>query len=388
MDQQIEYLCMLPVDVLRSIIHELDYESASNLVKICESNIRYELVKLECDRRMSVLQYLEETFTHTHELLRSMARADAYIWGGKAAAFFIRNSATNNSSWNISVPTYGPNLVTLMRTLERCGVVWNTVLDDVREIFAKGHGFITVDTTKYRAYSTSIIDVAINEFHYEFILEPRTSNSGAVEIHVENKWVRVKNTKFNNDSFLRHSVWTCTGYINHAHSRTKVRIGGEPKYEMNALARCHSSCMQAIISPHVAIHLFGKLACSSKSRAWTTNTAIIVGGHCLEYKELERGGFVYERPAITEGWQSPNSESATVVRYSNSTGFSPNVVNADIEYYCSMSWQILDSHIQFEPPRAMRYHRLRCVLTISDKEANEQGDKYLRKYVPRSSSLF
>jgi hypothetical protein len=384
MPYNIEYLAAVPIDILRDIVQELDAVSATELMKLCESNPRYRSVGLECKRRLSVPLYLSQTFGDSKKLLRAMAACDAYIWGGKALGFYVTNKLSDSLTWNISVPRHSPQVAVLMRALEDMGVVWRTAIDDVRVIFEKGKGEVIMDSQKYRRYTEEIHNVAIQEYGYYVDLSIHIDLSARIQISVNDKRVWVENPGFHHDSFTRRCDWTCTGVLKRPDFTDRIRIGGEEFGCMDAMINSHSSCMQAFISPHVSVHLYGKLACAMSTYGWHERLQLQTGGGAIAWDTIRRCGFKY-RSASTSTRIGTDNESV-VVPYTDACDIPLDVSSADAMFYTSIRWEQKSGGLtSLTMPYVRGVRERRELAEELCKTFDYHIDKhlsYLNKYVP------
>lgn len=384
MSHNVEYLAAVPADVLRDIVQELDAVSATELMKLCGSNSRYKLVELECKRRLSVPLYLTQTFGDGEKLLRTMAACDAYIWGGKALGFYITNKLSDSSSWNISVPRHSDRTAILMKTLEDMGVVWRTAVDDVRVILQKGCGETIMDSYKYRRYMREIHNIAIQEYGYYVDFVENIDTSKKVRISVNGKYVSVQRLGFHDDSFTRQCDWTCTGILERSGFTDRIRIGGEEFGSMDAMVNTHSSCMQAFISPHVSVHLYGKLACSMNTYGWYERLQLQANSGPIAWNTIRRCGFRYiDAPSTSR--DATDDESFTVL-YTSACGAHPDVSSADATFYTSVEWKQksggLTSLVMSNVRSVIQRRGLSEELCKTIEYGTDKHTQYFYKYVP------
>lgn len=384
MSHNIEYLATVPTDILRDIVQELDAVSATELMKLCDSNSRYKLVALECKRRLSIPLYLSQTFGDGKRLLRAMAVCDAYIWGGKALGFYVTNKLSDSSSWNISVPRHSDRTAILMKTLEDMGVVWRTAVDDVRVILQKGCGETIMDSYKYRRYMREIHNLAIQEYGYYVDFVENIDTYKKVRISVNGKYVSVQRLGFHDDSFTRQCDWTCTGILERSGFTDRIRIGGEEFGCMSAMINTHSSCMQAFISPHVSVHLYGKLACSMSTYGWHERLQLTANSGPVAWNTIRRCGFKY-MDALTVNRLVGDDESLTVL-YTDACGVDHDMSSADAAFYMSVRWKQksggLTSLVMSYTRVMIQRQQLAQELCEVIEYGTDKHTEYFYKYVP------
>lgn len=397
---EIEYLSLLPAEILCGIIRGLDVVTVRSLAEATKWNKHYWFVSSECERRISVARYLSETFGDGHRLLRAMALCDAYIWGGKALGFFVCNRASDASTWDISVPNHGRNLHGFMMALEDLGVTWLTALEETREILTRGEGEITMDKWKWMRWSHELESTTRRDYGYEFSATLHHESFTNVKLHLERGKVSVQGQNYHQDSLTWSSDWMCVGEIKVGGAKVRVRLASEDQPRMHTVMKHHSSCMQAIIAPHSACHLYGKLACSMETYGWRLNVedfsrptprpqlypSRFTKGLSEAWRKLWCHGFEYvDDPVRLGGLRClATDEQAILVEYPEHSGLPIEMAEADVDRMRYMRWFQTGINVSLFPEHQPFASNNACPRFYDFAHAKDEKGyrEYMERYVP------
>jgi hypothetical protein len=276
MSDNMEYLALLPVDVLGDIIHKMDVITAQKLQETCRNNDRYALVESECARRLSTTVYLDEYFGNGTEFMKAMSKCGACITGPRASGFFVRSSTANESIWEISVNYDDENAFEFLSDLSNIGVKWYTAKEEVTNLLNSKNGTLTLDRFKYASTLTHIMKLS-KQLDFQ-ICNSLSANGARIRLFARYPILSISDAAFDDDSVVRESVWMCTGYKSTASGHMKIRLSGERGrfmgYYPKSVINDHSTYRQAILGPYFAYHLYGKLTCDMLTYQWGKNMII------------------------------------------------------------------------------------------------------------------
>lgn len=244
--------------------------------------------------------------------MEAMSKCGACIVGSKATGFFVRSTISDQSTWDISVNYNDPNVFEFIDDMKAIGVTWITPKEEIYQLFSKGSGNITMDKFKYMHLFDYMKQLS-NEMGYHLLNMANAPTAVGVTVYVSGDIVEVHEARFDNDSFIRESVWTCTGTIPFKSSVMTIRLSGERSrfmsYYPKAFVNAHSSCVQAIIGPYFSCHLYGRMTCDMRTYAWPNNVLSpprlydqqrnapmsVCVERVPEWVHLSERGFKYER---------------------------------------------------------------------------------------------
>jgi hypothetical protein len=276
MSRNTEYLALLPVDVLRDIVHKMDIITAEKLQETCRNNDRYGLVDSECARRLSTTVYLDEYFGNGSEFMKAMSKCGACITGPRASGFFVRSATANESIWEISVNYDDENAFEFLSDLSNIGVKWYTAKEEVTNLLNSKNGTLTLDRFKYASTLTHIMKLS-KQLGFQ-ICNSLSANGTRIRLFARYPILSISDAAFDDDSVVRESVWMCTGYKSTASGHMKIRLSGERGrfmgYYPKSVINDHSTYRQAILGPYFAYHLYGKLTCDMRTYQWGKNMII------------------------------------------------------------------------------------------------------------------
>lgn len=378
-------ICKLPAELLDRVTGYLDYNTAKNLAHtvagtrthydICDNPAHQPLMN-SCSERLSIYKYLQHNFGESGKLLEAMSKATAYLSGSRAVEFFAPGSAEPNSDWDIYVPHRMSTILPFMYKLETMGVSWKTQ----REMFginidSKPQGFVISSQDMYRIQIRGAREEATSRGLGIEIGGLESSDNEWFHVSVDNGTVKVvphNGARPDYDDNLCSVM--ATGHVSHGGSVTAVQLLAENRakdFYTPSIFGHHSSCTQAVISPYMAFHIYGDMACNYESYAWSS---VLTHRHidsswnmcglpkpsdgCVPlWKKYEKRGYTYIDAPYEEVFMDVRrlgEEGAVSLTYSRHTSAPSSVVKYYTSMLMNMMWVQRSTKVVDMSPAAVR----------------------------------
>ena len=400
----------LPTELQARIVSYLDVKSTGFLRHVSVTSIvcRATQIAQVCNDRLSVVRYLGQTFKEPEKLLDAMSKNHAYISGTYSLQFFVPGVATQSSTWDFYAPMQEHYLDSMMEIMEACGVMWENYATQLeRNIRCSPEGFV-VHGYKLRSL--------LREGELEAVMMRAGLHSVSYTAPKSNAYydVAVNGTELT-CTYIDPDQWgqgykidevknvACTGRVISGKSSTLVRLIMEKSdrgLEMKSLFDAHSSCLQSFIRPHIACHLYGRMACDGLTYGWRDNLHHSYLSHSSGFtyldgsihapsvppwKALHDRGFKYidvEHQYMTLALRRSADEHSIQVRYSYNTSTPRDVRASCVGYADALLWTEGPHCISRIP---VFHHMLyMCPLAYTDYWYTQRHryNEYVNKYVP------
>ena len=268
----------IPADLLPNIVCNLDVRDALSLRKAAPEGVRGDVLRQECDRRLSVKAYLGESFVDPLNLLTAMSKNRVVLSGSRAAGFFVNGSCNRDSDWDFYSSGWVGAVSSFVEATSDVSVRWMKPLDCIMNIARKGEGRIVLHRRALVKVgplnikeSLSTIGVGC-DFHYDefdrtILLEMINTGSRSTAV--------LSSGSCNSYSSAYRIIYGETIGKGEVVQLMVEKSKGPMSFDF--LFSFHSTCVQSFITAHVAAHLYGKLASHRTSYKWTLFSTSFVG---------------------------------------------------------------------------------------------------------------
>ncbi|KAG9521386.1 hypothetical protein KCV07_g3765, partial [Aureobasidium melanogenum] len=365
-------LHQLAMEIIADIVAKLPVQDVRNLASSAPLGAAGDKLRDACTFRLSITRYLLLSFGHGARLLDAMSRHCVYISGSRSLEFFVPGTIDQDSDFDFYVPRNKAVMESFMLELSAMGVIWTSSLDRLRVAVREGEGEVCFAWEQYRYHFRlgHFRDLA-REFDLPNFTKPHLERSNywagryvVVTVsdeglsHNDDVWsIQDRHGVGDEDDAIKYARFgsVLNGFLIRPGSKIRVQLIVEPRAnEMAtpAVMHYHSSCVQSVIGPHMACHLYGNLALSYKSYAWRLDEPNIEAAHNkykargFEYVERQPKSF---RPRVGEDCDS------ILVSRDSSTDAPPAVVELYEEYMKKMAWHEFTNHVTSLPSAVPHY---------------------------------
>lgn len=251
------------------------------------------------NQRTSIEPYLVSLFGVCSELLYNMGQHGVYISGSRAADFFIRGSADEDSDCDFFISAQYGDAVAFMKYMESIGVRWSTPQLHVPNLVLAGTQTVTLNRTlvlqylqtalsqKYDSVSGKSVTVKyygsehnVTEPPYlaDFMSEWRPISSHACTLTVSGSEIYVDLRAEDDTGFAYEELsGICNvvkGQVQRGKNVMKVQLIQDRRKHFAAVSsvhKFHSTCVQAFIGATYAAHMYHTLAEHKECLFWKDN---------------------------------------------------------------------------------------------------------------------
>lgn len=278
-----DYLASLPYDIISEMVSRMDISTVDNLKRQISFKWNYEKpdsnkykgVADACDDRKSVVKYLNKHFGDGVALLEAMSKYYTYISGSRSLEFFSEGHTDINSDWDFYVSTWPGHIAGIMKELEKLGVSWMSPEEEIDDLKKVGKGSLVLERAKF-LYLLNKGRFGSSDGDIQGLIETmRHSSVDAVTLVIDGDNSTFKPTIPGDGYVSDKTVCIIRGKLTRKGRTTAVQLIVEHRDESKAAISSpftyHSSCVQSVIGPYRAFHMYGRLTSENKSYGWRDN---------------------------------------------------------------------------------------------------------------------
>ncbi|KAH7248332.1 hypothetical protein B0J15DRAFT_400868 [Fusarium solani] len=262
--------------------------------------------------RIDPSRYLQSTgpFADSPELLEVMARHGAVLSGSRALEYFVPGSSTNDSDWDFYVPPILPSIIAVKKALEKSGVTFESSLESAARKLREKSGVIlsqnqivsiayeaffnksswsmeqkiVINSVRYMypalrdmtmhvrengsvGWMGDLIPIFIREGGRVTFLQPHEEITHGYPENVASKVL--SGTAHRNGSAV--SVQLVVGTIDR---RMTSITNGLSQTVFGSILSFYGSHVQCMLSKHIALHLYYRLASGKSAFRWQVPEAV------------------------------------------------------------------------------------------------------------------
>ncbi|KAJ3453069.1 hypothetical protein MRS44_018724 [Fusarium solani] len=290
--------------------------------------------------RIDPSRYLQSTgpFADSTELLEVMARHGAVLSGSRALEYFVPGSSTNDSDWDFYVPPILPSIIAVKNALEKSGVTFESSLESAaRKLRERTLRDMTIHVRENGSvgWMEDLIPIFIREGGRVTFLPPHEEITHVYPENVASKVL--SGTAHRNGSAV--SVQLVVGTIDH---RMTSITDGLSQTVFGSILSFYGSHVQCMLSKHIAIHLYYRLASGKRAFRWQVPEAVHRKAEDAVEKYVTRGFWFITASDNGEEWtfRSAQDSDSFLIEFDACEHYVPTLSQIKDLRWCHMGEMI------------------------------------------------